>query len=159
MQPARRACIAAGLAVLLLAGTCSTPAEAQPSDSLTFQTLPAAPPQAVGVSPGSRGHSMLLAAGVAVTVGSLLTSHLLLGSANRRYDDYLATPDPVEMDLLFRDTRRLDRWSNALLVVGELAAAATLVIAWHGPGDRPPAVQLSALPLRGGAAVRVAWTP
>lgn len=157
MRPARRACIAAGLAVLLLAGIRPASVEAQPSDSLTFGSLPAALPRASGASFWARHRTPALIAGAVATVGSLLASQLVLGAANRRYDDYLASPDPVVMESRFRDARRLDHWSNALLVFGELAAAATLVAAWRAPGGHP--VELAAVPAPGGAVVRVTWNP
>ena len=59
-------------------------------------------------------------------MGSLVASQLLLGAADRRYDRYHGTVDPTEVETLYRDAQRFDRWSNALVVLGELSAAATL---------------------------------
>jgi hypothetical protein len=160
MRPARRAFLAAGLAVLLLAGAGPVPAGAQPPDSLTFGTLPTARTGTGDLPFWARRRTPVLVAGAALTVGALVASQLLLTAASHRYDDYLATADPVEMQARFADSRRLDHWSNALLVMGEAAAAATLYLAWRSPRGAPePALTLTATPLPGGAAVRVAWSP
>ncbi|MBI5836620.1 MAG: hypothetical protein HZB25_05190 [Candidatus Eisenbacteria bacterium] len=156
MLPGRRACIAAGLAVALELTGLPTPVRAGPADSLTFRTLPAETPRVAPASSWSRRRVPLLVGGAALTVASLLSSQLLLAAANRRYEQYRQSPDPAQMERHYSDARRLDHWSDALLIVGESAAAATLLLAWRVPEH---GLAVSVQPVPGGAGLRVAWNP
>lgn len=156
-----RAAGAAALAVLAAAIIlgASTPLAAraeEPPDTLTFRSLPDASRLQPEVSRAGRHRAPLLLAGTAATVGSLVASQLLLAAADRRYDRYQGTVDPIEIETLYRDAQRFDRWSNALVVLGELSAAATLYLAWRGPEDGP-LLSVSPAPLRGGYGLRLQW--
>ncbi|HVP37939.1 MAG TPA: hypothetical protein VMS93_02030 [Candidatus Saccharimonadales bacterium] len=159
MRAARRACIAAGLAILVLTTLSARPgpARAEPPDTLTFGSLPQAAPRSESTSFWARHRAPLLVTGAVLAASTLLTSQLLLAAANRRYDDYLASPDPQQMERFYQDAHRLDTWSKALLVVGEAAAGATLVVAWRTPEHGALAVGF--VPLPGGAGVKLAWVP
>lgn len=126
-------------------------------DTLTFRSLPSARRAESGSSYWARNRTRLLVGGAAVTLGSLVTSQFLLRAADRRYDAYSQSVDPSEIEGRYQDAQRFDRWSNAFVVLGELAAAGTLYLAWRGP-DGPPTVSFSPMVLPGGAGLKIKWT-
>jgi hypothetical protein len=144
------------LCLLLLGLGVGPAAGADQPDTLTFNSLPQA--LAPGPLPGfwSRHRTPLLLTGLALTAGSLLASEVLLRSADSRYDLYGAAVDPGLIETYYQQARTRDRWSNALLVAGELSAAATLVVAWHD-SENSGGLRLGLTPLPSGAAVLFSW--
>jgi len=147
----------AALALLWsLCAVAAPTARADQPDTLTFRSLPEVTLPPSRPSFWGRHRAPLLLTGAGVAAGSLILSQILLREADRRYDSYLQSADPAAIQAYYDDARRLDRWSNALLVVGELSAAASLLLAWHAP-DAGSGLSLQPAALPGGAGLRLAW--
>jgi len=159
MRSAGRVGLAAVWVALALAGLrpVSARAEDQP-DTLTFRSLPELLQPRTEPSYLARHRAPILIVGAAATVGSLVGSQLLLRAADRRYSQYQSAVNPADIANLYQEARARDRWSNALVVTGELAAAATLFVAWHSPDDTGARLSVGPLPRHGGGlALQLAW--
>lgn len=157
MRAAGAAALAVLAAAILVGALCPRAARAEePLDTLTFKSLPEASRLQPETSWLRLHRTPLLLVGTAVTVMSLVASQLLLRAADRRYDLYRGTVDPSELEAHYLDAQRFDRWSNALVVLGEVSAAATLYLAWRGP-DEGPALSAGPAPLRDGYGLRIQW--
>ena len=99
---------------------------------------PAGPFAEVPVPPAVRHSRRLayacLASGVALGGASFALAH----RANRSYDRYLIASEPAEIERLFDETGRLDRWSSGSLLAGEALFAAGLYLRFlrHSSPDR-----------------------
>lgn len=158
MRSAGRMWLAAALVGLALAGL--RPAQARAGndpDTLTFRTLPARLVPRGEPSFWARHRTPLLVTGATLTAATLVGSQLLLRSADDRYRLYGAAVNPADVSRYYDEARTRDRWSNALVVTGEAAAAATLYLAWRGSFDESSPVSLAPRTDLPGFALRFAW--
>jgi hypothetical protein len=134
--------MAASLAVMLAIPPSTIAAAAPPE--------PAAVPFPIVVSP-EPPHQTHRAAWACMITGAGLVgaSFVLHDRANQRYDEYLNSSDPAEIDDLYQQTVRLDRLSGASLLTGEVLFAAGVYLRFL---RTPPASRLS-LALEGGTCV------
>ncbi len=103
--------MAVTLAASLLLGSIE-PAACPPAQAaVPFETIPLTPPL-------RRGHGWAYAS-LAGGAGLIGLSFALTDHANRTYDRYLAATDPPEVERLYDETVRYDRFSSASLLTGE----------------------------------------
>lgn len=135
---------------------CGAAAADSAADSLTFKDIPRLE-QPSGRQTLLGAHPVpVLLAGAGVSLASLVVSQVLLHAADDRYDLYRNTSDIGEMQRLYREARKRDRWSNAFLLTGEALGAVTLVLAWHELGA-PASLHLAPRAVAGGAGLELRW--
>jgi hypothetical protein len=118
-------------AVLALTGVSHTAACAQSQAASPFEEV---------VLPQGRSSGHLLAySSMAGGVGLVALSFFTKDSADRRYEDYLTATDPNEIDRLYDETVRLDRWSAASLISGQLLFAFGVYLRFVRPPSAPVA--------------------
>lgn len=85
-------------------------------------------------------------------VGFVGLSFVLKDRADVRYEEYLASTDPAEIDRLYDETVSLDRWSTTSLIAGQALIVLGLYLrfvhpsrsgaqAERVPADTPPPAQ------------------
>jgi hypothetical protein len=98
---------------------------------------PAAPPHACADEPVpaesepsfiSRHRTALLWSGGLIAAGTGIAAVGYRRAANRRFDDYERTADPVAIETLYDQARSLDQRAAALFIVAELAFVATVYV-------------------------------
>lgn len=84
-----------------------------------------------------RSH-LLAYASMATGAGLIAWSFVLGDRANDTYEDYLAASEPGAITELYDETVRLDRWSSATLITGEVLVVTGLYLRFlrRGGGDR-----------------------
>ena len=102
-------------AVISISGISHTAACAQTQAASPFEEV---------VQPEGRSSGHFWAySSIVGGVGLVGLSFFVKDRADRRYDDYLAATDPAQIDRLYDETVRLDRWSTASLLTGQVLVA------------------------------------